>query len=69
MGPDLEIRQRIQIDIIRPIRVDHTKFEGAQTHNQSDIYVLILCYDAFGSVITDNIGYMQMFHELQYKDP
>jgi hypothetical protein len=38
--------------------------ESAQTHNQSDVYVLVLCYDAFGSVITDNIGYMQMFHEL-----
>jgi hypothetical protein len=26
MGSDPEIRQRIQIGMIRPIRVDHTKF-------------------------------------------
>jgi len=43
--------------------------DNAQTHNQPDIYVGISAYDAFGSLVTDNIGYVQMFTELEYKDP
>jgi len=43
--------------------------ENVITHNQRDVYFAIICYDAFGSVITDNIAYMQVFTELQYKDP
>lgn len=43
--------------------------DNVQTHNQPDIYVSVSAYDAYGSVITDNIGYMQMFTELQFKDP
>lgn len=43
--------------------------ENVVTHNQPDIYVVVLCYDAYGSVLTDNIGYMQMFHEMQFRDP
>ncbi len=42
--------------------------EGATAHNQPDIYVLVLCYDAYGAALTDNIGYLQMFVEMQYKD-
>jgi hypothetical protein len=36
---------------------------------QGDIIVVVLCYDAYGSLIADNIGYMQMFTEMQYRDP
>lgn len=43
--------------------------EGGQSHNQNDIYFAAIVYDAFGSAITDNIGYMQIFTEMQYKDP
>jgi len=43
--------------------------ENVQDHNQMDVYVAIMAFDAFGAAITDNIGYMQMFFELHYKDP
>jgi len=43
--------------------------ENAASHNQNDVYVVVLAYDAYGAAVTDNIGYMQMFFELQYKDP
>jgi hypothetical protein len=42
--------------------------EGVTTHNQHDLWFTCMVYDAFGSVITDNIAYMQVFTELQYKD-
>jgi hypothetical protein len=43
--------------------------DGTTKDNQHDLYFSVLCYDAFGSVITDNIAYFQAFSELQYKDP
>lgn len=43
--------------------------ENAITHNQPDIYIVVLAYDAYGTAVTDNIGYCQMFCEMQYKDP
>jgi len=43
--------------------------ESTYTHNHPDIYVVVLAFDATGTPLTDNIGYMQMFIELQYKDP
>jgi len=42
--------------------------ENVGTHNQSDVYIAVIVYDAFGSVITDNIGYCQVFTEMQFKD-
>jgi hypothetical protein len=35
-------------------------------HNQHDLYFSILCYDVYGSVVTDNIVHYQCFTELQY---
>lgn len=43
--------------------------ENVVTHNHADIHVVLLAYDAFGSAISDNIGYVQMFHQMDYKDP
>lgn len=43
--------------------------DGAQTHNDEDIYWLIAPYDAFGSLITDNVAYVQAAFTIYYKDP
>jgi hypothetical protein len=42
--------------------------DGANTHNQHDVYFTIMCYDAFGSLLTDNIAYFQGYTELMFKD-
>lgn len=33
------------------------------------IYMEVSAYDAYGSLITDNIGYFQAWHRLYYRDP
>jgi len=43
--------------------------DAATTHNMNDIYFTILCFDAYGSLITDNIAYYQAAVEMIYKDP
>ena len=43
--------------------------DGSQTHNDEDIYLLIAPYDAFGSLVSDNVAYMQAAFTLYYKDP
>lgn len=50
----------------------HLKFgpgSGAVTHNDDDLYFVLMGYDAFGSLITDNIGYVQASSTLFYRDP
>ena len=42
--------------------------DGANEHNQHDVYFTLMCYDAFGSVITDNIAYFQGYTDLAFKD-
>ena len=43
--------------------------DSALTHNDNDIYFVLLAYDAFGSLGTDNVAYCQMSMELSYRDP
>lgn len=43
--------------------------DAAVTHNDNDIYLIVIPYDAFGSLGTDNIAYMQASVEIYYKDP
>lgn len=50
----------------------HLKFgpaNGAVTHNDDDLYFVLMGYDAFGSAITDNIGYVQYGGSMVYRDP
>ena len=50
----------------------HLKFgpsNSATTHNDNDLYFVLMGYDAFGSLITDNIGYVQFGASLLYRDP
>lgn len=50
----------------------HLKFgpaSGANTHNSDDLYFVLVAYDAFGSLTTDNIGYVQLGADMCYRDP
>jgi len=51
----------------------HLKFgpgQGAVTHNDDDLYLVLMGYDAYGSLTpTDNIGYVQLGVTIQYRDP
>jgi len=39
------------------------------THNDNDIYCCVFVFDAFGTLVTDNIAYCQMSQALFYRDP
>lgn len=43
--------------------------DGGLTHNDKDIICIVLAYDAYGTLITDNIGYVQVWQDMMYKDP
>lgn len=50
----------------------HLKFgpaNAAVTHNDHDLYFVLMGYDAFGSLQTDNIGYVQFGASIMYRDP
>jgi len=42
---------------------------GARTHNDDDLYFVVMAYDAFGSLQTDNIAYIQVGQDFHYRDP
>lgn len=42
--------------------------DGAATHNQDPIFCAIIGYDAFGTLLTDNIGYSRVFSDFHFKD-
>lgn len=42
---------------------------NATAHNQDGLYLLVMCYDAFGTLQTDNIGYFQGGVVTYFKDP
>lgn len=42
---------------------------GVTTQNDNDIYLLLGCFDAYGTLITDNIAYSQLALTTYYKDP
>lgn len=43
--------------------------DAAITHNDDDVYFILMAYDAFGSLTTDNIAYMQPSVTFDYRDP
>ena len=43
--------------------------DGARTHNDDDIWFLLCAYDAYGSLGSDNVAYIQVHQEVNYKDP
>ena len=48
-----------------------TKFLTAAStnHSDGDIHLLYVCYDAFGTLQTDNIAYVDVSSTIYYKDP
>jgi len=50
----------------------HLKFgpgDSVNSHNDDDLYFVLMGYDAFGSLITDIVGYVQLGQTLLYRDP
>jgi len=46
------------------------KFDSATNDvNDRQIWLFVMAYDAFGTLITDNIAYAQLWTEFVYKDP
>jgi len=43
--------------------------DGALTHNDDDIYFLIVPYDAYGALQEDNVAYTQIMKSFYYRDP
>lgn len=42
---------------------------GSTTHQDRDIYFIAIPYDAYGSLNTDNIAYLQLWQKTAYRDP
>lgn len=42
---------------------------GAETHNDNDIYFMYAPFDAYGTLITDNIAYIEYVSTMHYRDP
>jgi len=52
-----------------PHRHDYKFQTDAQrVHDEEPIVIVVTCYDATGTLVTDNIGYIQIFQELFYRD-
>lgn len=47
------------------------RFRAANSalHNQDGLYLVVMCYDAYGTLQTDNIGYFQGACVTYFKDP
>lgn len=43
--------------------------DGGTTHNDNDIHLVLFAYDAYGTVMTANIGYVQLWVKMFYRDP
>lgn len=44
-------------------------FTGNDVTNDRKIWLIVMAYDAYGSLVTDNPGYVQIWTEFIYKDP
>lgn len=42
---------------------------GVQTHNDEDMYILVSAFDSYGTLLTDNIAYIQVVQSFYYRDP
>lgn len=47
------------------------KFEedGSMVHNDKELYLYVLPYDAYGTLGADNIAYVQVWSKFKFKDP
>jgi hypothetical protein len=42
--------------------------DGAVTHNDDDLHFCIVAYDAYGTLVADNIAYIQFYTDINFKD-
>lgn len=42
---------------------------ATSTNDGTDLYFVLMAYDAYGALITDNIAYVQVLMELKFRDP
>lgn len=42
---------------------------GTQVDDPVDMYLLICAYDAYGTLVSDNVGYIQLQTQMMFKDP
>lgn len=42
---------------------------GSTQHDDNDIVTVVACYDAFGTLLSDNIAYYQLTTTIYFKDP
>lgn len=43
--------------------------DGGTVNQDRDIYLVFIAYDAYGSIVTDNIGYVETWQKTAYRDP
>lgn len=60
---------------VKRLRVPYRKLlkfgptDTGTTHNDQDLYFVLMAYDAYGSAITDNIAYCDLALAMYYRDP
>jgi len=68
-GADKEYTFPLQMSIPMKMKIKFETDGSTVSSNKKNLYCQIMAYDAFGSLITDNIAYFQMCSTLYYKDP
>jgi len=68
-GADKEYTFPLQMSIPFKQKIKFETDGSVVASNKKNLYAQIMAYDAFGSLITDNIAYFQMTSTMYYKDP
>lgn len=69
-GPHLNREITFPIKLWQPYRrILKFQADGGLEHTDGDIYLITFAYDAYGTLVTDNIAYTQMTSTIYYKDP
>jgi len=66
-GDEYTFTKRITVPYKKRIRFGPGN--GATTHADDDLYLLMMGYDAFGTLLSDIVGYVQAEYALYYRDP
>jgi len=68
-GADKEFTFPYKFNIPLKERIKFTSDGTTVSNNRKGHYMYVFAYDAFGTLITDNIAYVQTYSTLYYKDP
>ena len=63
-----------QFTFVKQIFISNKKLykftrNGSQVHDQKDLYILLVAYNAYGSLLTDTIATYEMVSTVYFKDP